>query len=281
MKPIFGLDITDSKDNDVFNGEEFITKTVSKEKYDEYTMLQERLDNTVASSKQPLWLRIIKAICGIYALLCAVAIVRAGIGTAYKNAPAIVISAAACAVIWVVLHIIALRQEKQVLEEENAVGQLEKIEFGMKAMYDELDVPSIAVSVDVLMFRYKVKDGEICPKTVGFQSTPYMNLDAMVYVQDDCLCIADLEKVYSFKLSEIKGIKTVNRRISISNWNKEEHPMKGEYSQYKMTVNNMGEVFFKPYHILEIEHDGELYGLYFPCYELDTFELLTGHTAEE
>ena len=281
MKPLFGVDITDSGDNDVFNGSEFVTKTVSKEKYDEYTMRQERLERTVESSKQPLWLRIIKFVCGIYALIVAASAIRTGFDTAYKNAPALITSAGFCAIVWVVLQVIAIRKERRVLEEENAGAQLEEIERGMKLMYDELDVPSVAASVDVLMFRYKVKDGEICPKTVGFQSTPYMNLDARAYVQEDCLCIADLEKVYSFNLSEIKAIKTVNKRISIPTWNKEEHPTKGEFKQYRMTVNNVGEIFFKPYHILEIEHGGELYGLYFPCYELNTFEFLTGLTAEE
>ena len=48
-----------------------------------------------------------------------------------------------------------------------------------------------------------------------------------------------------------------------------------------MTVNNMGNVFFKPYYILEIEHNDEIFGIYFPCYELPIFEKLTGLTAQK
>jgi len=81
-------------------------------------------------------------------------------------------------------------------------------------------------------------------------------------------------------LAELKGIKTVNKRIGIISWNKEEDPRKGEYKKYKMTVNDMGNVFFKPYHILEIERDGQSFGLYFPCYELEVLEELTGLRAE-
>ena len=37
----------------------------------------------------------------------------------------------------------------------------------------------------------------------------------------------------------------------------------------------------KAYHILELEHGGENYGIYFPCWELPVFERLTGLNAEE
>jgi hypothetical protein len=37
----------------------------------------------------------------------------------------------------------------------------------------------------------------------------------------------------------------------------------------------------KPYHILELEKDGETYGIYFPAYELAAIESLTLLKAEE
>ena len=48
-----------------------------------------------------------------------------------------------------------------------------------------------------------------------------------------------------------------------------------------MSQTNTGEVSIKPYYVLEIENDGDLYGIYFPCYELATFERLTGLNAQE
>jgi hypothetical protein len=71
----------------------------------------------------------------------------------------------------------------------------------------------------------------------------------------------------------------VNKRTSVPTWNKDEEPRKGKYKQYKMTVNSYGNVFFKPYYILEIEKDNQTFGIYFPCYELSTIENLTGLTA--
>ena len=56
--------------------------------------------------------------------------------------------------------------------------------------------------------------------------------------------------------------------------------MHGEFKQYKLGVTYIGTIIVKPYHILEIERNGTLYGIYFPCYELATFEALTGLKAE-
>ena len=47
-----------------------------------------------------------------------------------------------------------------------------------------------------------------------------------------------------------------------------------------MKKSAMDNVLFDTYHILEIEKDGEIYGLYFPCYELSAIEELTGLSAE-
>ena len=54
----------------------------------------------------------------------------------------------------------------------------------------------------------------------------------------------------------------------------------GEYKQYNMTANQFGQVFSKPYHVLEFEAGEEEWGIYFPCYELPTFKKLTGLDAE-
>jgi hypothetical protein len=102
-----------------------------------------------------------------------------------------------------------------------------------------------------------------------------------MYATLDEVYIADLENVYSFKKSEIKALTTVNKRISVSNWNKREDPRMGIYIPYKMTVNNLGDIFMKPYYILEIEREGQAYGIYFPCYEIKTVEFLSGLKAGE
>jgi len=285
MKPIFCIDITTDKDNEAVNGTQFITATASLEKSEELEEKQKALDETVKRSQLPLWIRIIKYVSGILAVIVAGSIVKSlpdlTVSEMFKNAPALIIGGLICGVLFAVLQLFSVIKQKAVLKEDNAEQQAEHIDKDITELYNELNVPQSAHSVDVLAFCYKVKDNEPVAKAGAFQTTPYVNLDLKAYSTGHELNLADVENVFSFPISEMKAIKTVNKRIALPSWNKEEEPTKGEYKPYKMTVNNVGDVFVKPYHILEIEHEGEIFGIYFPCYELSVFESLTGLKAEE
>ena len=280
MKPIFCIDVTLDKNNETVNGSEFISRTASKQKIEECENKQEDLEQALEKSKLPLWLRIVKYLCGLFFLIVAASSVKAGIGTALRNAPLLVIGALLCGVLWMILQFASKVKEKKVLKEENAEQQSKEIYEDFKNIYNELNVPDDAAEVDVLLFRYKIKNGKISPYASVLQTSAYINTSVKMYEANDELHIADLENVYSFAKSELKAITTVNKRISVPTWNKDEDPRKGDFKRYKMTVNNMGDVFFKPYYILELEHDSQIFGIYFPCYELEILESLTGLKAE-
>lgn len=280
MTPIFCVDITSDKHNEAVNGSEFITRTASKAKLEEYESKQEGLEQTIEKSQFPLWLQTIKGICGLYFLIVLAATAKAGFDKAMQNAPGLLVSAAVCGVLWLILQVVSKGKEKKVLKEEDAEQQTKELHADFEAIHKELEVPGDAVDVDVLAFRYKQKNGEIRPHASGLQTTPFVNLGVKLYATADEVCIADLESVYTIPKFEIRGITTVGKRISVPSWNKAEDPRSGVYKPYKMTVNNMGDIFFKPYHILEIHHEGQIFGLYFPCYELETVEKITGVRAE-
>jgi hypothetical protein len=280
MKPIFCIDVTFDKKNEIVNGSEFITRTASKQKIEEYENKQEDLEQTVEKSKLPLLLRIIKYLCGLLFWIVLAASVKAGFETALKNAPILVMSGALCGILWIILHFVSKGKEKKVLKEENVEQQSKEIHEDFKSICNELNVPDDAAEVDVLLFRYKIKNGKISPYASVLQTSAYINTSVKMYETNDELHIADLENVYSFAKSELKAITTVNKRISVPTWNKDEDPRRGSFKRYKMTVNNIGNVFFKPYYILEIEHESQIFGIYFPCYELEIFERLTGLKAE-
>lgn len=280
MKPIFCIDVTFDKKNEIVNGSEFITRTASKQKIEEYENKQEDLEQAVEKSKLPLWLGIIKYLCGLFFLIVLAASAKAGLDTALRNAPILVMSGALCGILWIILHLVSKVKEKKVLKEENVEQQSKEIHEDFKSICNELNVPDDAAEVDVLLFKYKMKNGKISLYTSGLQTTAYINTSVKMYETNDELHIADLEHVYSFAKSELKAITTVNKRISVPAWNKDEDPRMGSFKRYKMTVNNMGDVFFKPYYILEIEHESQIFGIYFPCYELEIFEHLTGLKAE-
>jgi len=284
MKPLFAINLTDDKKNEVVNGSEFVTKTASIQNTDSLEENQEELKQSIKKSQLPLWLQIVTYICGIYALIVAASIIKnldIGFAQMFKNAPALIITAPICGLIWLIFFVYSKIKSKRVLAEENVEQQIADIDKDIDAIYAELGVPNDAINVDILMFRYKIKDGEIKPYG-GMQNVPYMNFEIKAYTDGKYLHFADTENIYSFDLSELRSITTVNKRISTMNWNKEEHPRKGEFKQYKITVSDesVPYILYKPFHILEGEHNGEKYGIYFPCYELPAFERLTGLRAK-
>ena len=284
MKTLFAINLTDDKKNEVVNGNEFVTKTASIQNTDSLEENQEELKQSIKKSQLPLWLQIVTYICGAYALIVVLNVLTnldIGFAQMFKNAPALIISAIICGFIWLIFFVYSKIKSKRVLAEENVEQQISDIDKDIDAIYAELGVPNDAINVDILMFRYKIKDGEIKPYG-GMQNVPYLNFEIKAYTDGKCLHFADTENIYSFDLSELRSITTVNKRISTMNWNKEEHPRKGEFKQYKITVSDesVPYILYKPFHILEGEHNGEKYGIYFPCYELPAFERLTGLRAK-
>ncbi len=285
MKPMFCIDITLDKKNEQINGTEFTTAKVSEKLSESFENTENDVKNIENETKLPLWMRIVKTASGFLGLILFCGIIRGtsdiGISRAYGNAPYLFWICGICLLCWLILTLLAKSREKEVLETDETNETLETLERDIQSIYDELGVPADADSVDVLMFRYKIKKGIPVAYAVNMMPTPYLNFEFKLYRTEDRLCFADLDSVVSLDISKLKAIRRVNKRISVISWNKEEEPTKGIYKPYKMTVNNMGCVFFKPYYILEMENNGELWGIYFPPYELSVFEKLTGLTAEE
>lgn len=282
MKPLFGIDITDNKKNTVFNGRELIIAAASSELMSDFQKSSQEVETVTEKAKLPLPLRIIKTVCGGAGLLLGVALLRAlldvGIAHAYQNAPAIFYVCGAALIIWGVLTFLSIRKNKSVMESEGAQQTVSGITQVSESLYRDLGVPEDALSVDILVSRYKIKNGEAVPRSIGLND--FFNLDAKVYTRDGQLCISDLEHTYALPLDGMKQIRCVKKNVSISSWNKDIPYNEGIYKPYKMTVNNLGMLFIKPYYILECEANGEIWGVYFPAYELPAITSMTGLSTE-
>lgn len=286
MKPLFGIDITTDKKNETVNGKQFVIRALDQAQMQALEQRTEALQQTVERAKLPLVLRVIKSICGYLTIIVLVVLFRAafdiGLSQAYNNAPYVFYATPVLGVIWLALFILSRKKESAVFEEAGAEQQAASLDRDIKSHYDMLGVPEDAVQVDVLMFRYKEKNGEILPQAQGLAPTPFMALDLMAFATEDALLLADLEELHSIPKTALRSITTVKKRICVPNWNKEEAPNKGRFKPYKIIVNNAGLIYTKPYHVLEFECDGERWGIYFPVYERESFERLTGlHVTEE
>lgn len=184
-----------------------------------------------------------------------------------------------CAVVWLVLTLLARRREKTVLGSEEAARTASRLESSQKAIFDELGIPADAAAVDVLLFRYVVRNGQIRPKEL-VDSASYVVAQMQLFADAERLYLADAGGKCAIPRSSLRAIRTVKKRIRFTGWNKDDRPESKRYKPYKLGTNQYGCVICRWYHILELELDGEIYGVYFPPYERPAFEAATGLKAE-
>ena len=286
MKPFLCIDVSADKNNEVVNGEELIAVRPSEMLSGALEGAARNAGETMERAQLPTVLRVLQWICGMAAALIVVGIAKAfgreslTLAQAYTNAPALFWIGGVCLVAWAILRFAASRKNKTVMESDEGSYSMAKLDSVVNTVMGELGVPGDAMDVDVLTFRYTVKNGEIKPKQGALDFTAYVNSVYKLFADSDCVYLADVGGKFEIPRSELRRISTVNKRISVPEWNKETPPTKGEYKQYKLTTNNYDCIFFKPYHILEFEHAGETWGIYFACYDLPAFEAVTGLKAE-
>jgi hypothetical protein len=139
-----------------------------------------------------------------------------------------------------------------------------------------MGVPDNAKSMDILVFNYKVKDGQVMPVAPMMIPNVFMNFECKIFDGGDSVCLADGDSVYSFERSEIKGIRKVDSKITVYSWNKEEAISDPKFAPYSISTNKMGMVSCPYYYLVEIERGGEIHGLYIPCYEAEAIRELFG-----
>ncbi len=274
MKPFLGIDLTTNKKNEQINGTEFLVQTPSTALAKTLEVSSEKAEKTVEQSKLPKVFRIVQYVSGLTALLFASGILRGDVSLAegYHNAPWVYWTAGISAAVWLILWLCSKAKAKTVLETEESAQAFTHLEGTASAVYKELSVPDDAKDIDILLFFYKIKDGEIKVQEKALQIAQYLNPEFKIFTDEENLYLANLEGKYAFPLSSIVKIHTVKKHIRIAGWNKSEKYNKGIYKQYKLTTDNYGCIHCKQYYILEINHQGDSYGIYIPCYELRTLE---------
>ena len=245
--------------------------------------VQDRAQDLEAKASLPLIWRIIQWGCGLAAAITAISFVggaaRLGVEQAFQNAPALIWIFAACMIVYFVLKIWGNRRNKTLMKSGEVEQFDAKVQEVVGAAYEELGVPEDAVRLDAFVFRYKEKDGKISVRSMGFFD--FINVEIRAYVKDGDLCFADTESVYALPMASLKGIQTLKKTAMFHGWNKELPPTDKSFKPYRVAINQYESIYCKPYHILEAEVCGEVWGVYFPGYELPAYEALTGLHASE
>ena len=285
MKPFSAIDLTTDKKNETANGIEFCTAKPSEALTRSFEDATNQTDDTLNKAKLPLPLRIVQTLSLYVWLITFVALLKSlgnveSLDVAYRNADWVFWLCGIAFVIWLVLKIFSKRHEISVLRTEDSELALSRLESVSNAILNELSVPANARETDVLSFFYKEKNGKLKHVMKGTSAFNYLNLVYHVYADEENLYLTNLDGRYTFPKASLKAIRMVKQSGILASWNKEAPMNEGFYKQFKLQTNSYGCVIDRKHYILELEKDGETWGIYFPSYELPTFEVLTGLKAE-
>lgn len=140
-----------------------------------------------------------------------------------------------------------------------------------------LGVPQEYEKVDMLSFDYVEKHGKVRIK--DSQTYRYLNNAMKLYKNGDMLCLADIERVYSFPIADVKKYVLKKGKTIISGWNKETPHNEGRYIKYKISKNDYGNISCKICAMRCADTFGE-YEVFFPEYELEHFQSIVDVPVE-
>lgn len=288
MKPFLGIDLTQDKKNSKPNGMEMMVLKPSPELVSALDSSKEKMNDAQKKAKLPLVLRIIEWICTFGGIFIVIGLLRALGGEdgvtltqAYANAGEIFWIAGACIAIGAVLRFLGKKKAKTVLESDDSTRTLSNISVSVETIFADLGVPENARDVDILVFFYKNSNCEPKLKTKGNQNFMFMNFPFKIFADPRTFYLANIEGKYAFSRDAVKRIKTVAKRYTVNDWNKDYPFDDDRYKKYGLKMDQYGVIYGKNYYILEVENEGQIWGIYFPSYELPLFEALTGLKPEE
>ncbi len=285
MKPFLVVDRTYDDNNRFPNGVDFNVLDVNKETYDEYMSLIKERDMLEKKFSTPKILSYFPVFCLMLSVCTGMFIVPyffnpAEINTnnAFRILIAFVLFISGVAGYFITKKVITNKQNS-FFESKEYKEAKEKWDKHFVKVRKELQISDNYIMADILFFHYKIADGQIQPVSKSKKKTPYENPAYLFYVEDSIFYVSSAFDKFAINLDSFTAIKKINEFIKLPQWNKPESINHKKYAPYRLTVVD-NELLIDTYYILEFTHNEELWGLYFPCYELPVFENLTGLKAE-
>lgn len=268
MKNLFGI-FKKSNDN---NFEKFVIRKLSDDN-------SEIIDNLSNEGKQltkekvpPQWLSYVSIFAILIGLLFAVSILLAkdGFVNALQTRGYFFYIGVGLFIAGVVTQIIVRIKTKKSNSDPEVEEYVSRVEKTVKECEFELDIPETAVAIDVL-FTIMKKNAKGEEKLSQMALIQFLNQELKVFVEKDLFCFADNVMVIGIPINSFKGIKIINKKIPLPQWNKSE-PFNGpSYKPFKLYTNQTGFIWMKPYYEIDFEVDGEQYYFLLPSYEKDSF----------
>lgn len=283
-KIFFGINITANRKNTRLDGEDFITDRVSQAQERALDTQTDELRRIQKKTRLPLPLHLLDLVSGFVTLVIFVSILKASdevsIRQLAETMPGLLVTLGISAAVWGALALMGHFRKRRIESSDTTEATLRAADVAIAQAYETLGVPAGAIDMDVLVGRYRIKDGQ--PVIKPGQAATFANPEMKVFVENGELCFAAVSARYSIPLEQIVAIREIPKRISMTSWNKNSLPREGRYAPYRIQMNEHGQVFTRSYGVLDINRDGlAIYELYFPIYELPVLEQLTGIVAQK
>lgn len=269
MKNVFGMKVTKGEQSSSFDGAIFITKRLDEEKQETMDQVSEETENQLAKLGLSFPAKLTKYICFGIGMIILAALLRADVSfaEAFRNVPWLFYLGGIAFVIAGFLQIMEWKIRKKHMNSEEFSEHLEKAEQTVGEAKRVLGIPENAFDVDILSFLYKEKKNG---KIVSALPSNYVALDMYVYADEESLYIADCSAVFSFPRKALGEFELRKKRISINEWNKEDGYNSKQYREYKLTEDNMGNIWMKKCYALTVSAEEEAYELLIPPYDVQT-----------
>ncbi len=268
MKNLFGI-FKKSNDN---NFEKFVIRKLSDDNSEIIDNLSNEGEQLTKEKVPPQWLSYVSIFAILIGLLFAVSILLAkdGFVNALQTRGYFFYIGVGLFVAGVVTQIIVRIKTKKSNSDPEVEEYVSRVEKTVKECEFELDIPETAVAIDVL-FTIMKKNAKGEEKLSQMALIQFLNQELKVFVENDLFCFADNVMVIGVPINSFKGIKIINKKIPLPQWNKSE-PFNGpSYKTFKLYTNQTGFIWMKPYYEIDFEVDGEQYYFLLPSYEKDSF----------
>lgn len=282
MKLLFCTDITENRKNRIREDAPFLVTAAAPEYADALAGARVQFGAALQQAGLPAPLKWASWISGLISLILVGSILEADVTLAEGFRSAAWFYWLCGASLLITLGLFLLKQRR--MRNPQTCEAIEQAATRLAHSYENLlwtlGMPADAAEADVLVCRY-VRSGDAAKaKTVGMELTAWAHEAKRFSVQAGTLYIADACGKYAIPCSALQRIRTVDRRIAVQFWNKDETFRAPRFKPYKIRQDNYDLYRYRPYHMLEFTCAGEDWALCFPCYELPFFEKLTGLHAE-
>ncbi len=270
MKYLFNF----SKKNDNQNFNKFVIKEADKELIEKHDKI---FDEGESLSKEKTMNPIVETI-SLIVFLCALFIVvsffasKKGFRFTYENNTILFyVSVGIMGVSGIITFISKILKWRASKDPELEHLVFRENESARELEYD-LNIKEDAINMDIIFASTKT-DKQGIEKITNTSLINFVNMELKVFIEEDKLCFADIEKIIGIPLDSIKSIEEVNKTIALPAWNKDEETLK----KYKLKINGYNMIMIKPYYQVNLLLDNEDYYFYLPSYEIDVFKELIGY----